>query len=475
MSERGFSGAAVAGAITVSTDYVAQFEADLRAAAAACRDAVFLVQLAHDQQSAAEQSGGHRRASLAEAENEITTAARQLASLAAALSITGDLYSAVERTGAAVVEMLASQLAAVVGFIAVRVGLIALPAMIVAAGQAAALLWLLPESGRTVIIDAATAALQAALPALSEPVVVAVTRALLTVSDDAVLGALGVPPAIVAAVGESGLGLSDVGSAATAALGLAALAGGSGVDPVRVDRVESDLRRGGRGEAVAPPRTIADRVGRIPEPTAPIRIERYTAPDGSVHVEVYLAGTDTGATLGGDRPWDMASNLALIADRPSSSEQAVRAALRAEGVTDQTPIVFTGYSQGGAIATRLAESGDFRTVGLVTVGAPSGAMPIAGNYPAIVIEHREDLVPVLSGVRRDTNAVVVRADGITGEVEAGQALPAHDLDRYITTALRADAHDDSSLQSAIDALPTIPVTTGDAVIYTATRVPPTAR
>jgi pimeloyl-ACP methyl ester carboxylesterase len=188
-------------------------------------------------------------------------------------------------------------------------------------------------------------------------------------------------------------------------------------------------------------------------------------------VEVYIAGTDAHAELGGEQPWDMASNIAIIGRSDASSLQAVRSALAAEGVTADTSIVFTGYSQGGAIATALAESGDYRTTGLVSVGAPSGAMPVRGDYPAIVIEHRDDLVPVLSGIRRESNAVIVRGDAVSVGERPDGPVPAHDLARYLRTAAQADAHDSEALRAAIEALPRVPQS-GVASAYTATRIPP---
>jgi len=184
---------------------------------------------------------------------------------------------------------------------------------------------------------------------------------------------------------------------------------------------------------------------------------------------VYIAGTDAHAALGGEQPWDMASNIALVAEQEASSLQAVRAALAAEGVTPGTSIVFTGYSQGGAIATLLAESGDYATAGLVTIGAPTGGIPVTGAYPAIVIEHRDDLVPVLSGLRRETTAVIVRADALPDVVPPGEALPAHDRDRYRATAERADQLDAPSLTDALARLP-VPEGAGVRTAYTARRI-----
>ena len=231
------------------------------------------------------------------------------------------------------------------------------------------------------------------------------------------------------------------------------------------------------GTVIAAPGSVAERVHRIPDASAPVRVERYEGPDGA-HFEVYIAGTDSTAVLGGAQPWDMASNAALVADQDASSLQAVRSALAAAGATGDSSVVFTGYSQGGAIATRLAESGEWTTAGLVTVGSPSGDLPVLGDYPAIVIEHREDLVPGLSGVRRETEALVVQSEalraGTASAAGATGALAAHDLDRYRATAERVDASTIDELRTRVDALPGSGGggAQGTVLRFTATRIPP---
>jgi hypothetical protein len=362
-----------------------------------------------------------------------------------------------------------AQLAATVGFVAARLGLLIAPALVNAALVTAAAWGLLPQSARDAIAATVGAAADRLSPTLSDPQLVASLRVTLSVLDDAALGAMGLPPPLVAALGETGLGVSGVDSAALAVLGLAAIAGKNGVAPVTVDRVESDYRRGGLAPPTLPPTSLADRVDRVPDPSTPIVIERYSLPDGSWHFEVYIAGTDAQAELGGDRPWDMSSNVALVAEQESSSLQAVRAAMVSVGVTSLSSVTFTGYSQGGAIATALAESGQWNTSGLVTVGAPTGGMPVQGEYPAIVIEHREDLVPVLSGIRRETTAVIVRGDALAADPATGASLPAHDLDRYRATAATSDDHDHALLQSTIAALPS-PSSEGQRFVFTATRI-----
>ncbi len=408
-----------------------------------------------------------RDADLWEAQGSIRRSIEQFTGLVGMVRAAAGLYDAAERSAARAVEALAAQLAAAAGLVLSRLGLLVLPSLLATASRVALVWGLLPDEQKS----ATTRALAPALaPLLSEPGVLAVLRVVLSLADDAALGTVGVPPVLAGVIGESGLGLTGIDTAALAVAGLAALAGASGVDPVRVDRAGSDLRRGGETRPVAAPVSLAERVARIPNAAAPIVIERYTLPDGSRHVEVYIAGTDSHAPLGGEQPWDMASNVAIIGGADASSVQAVRAALAAEGVTSQTSIVFTGYSQGGAIATVLAESGDYRTTGLVTVGAPSGGLPVQGDYPAIVIEHREDLVPILSGIRRDTTAVIVRGDAFGGGAAPEGVLPAHEIERYQRTASAADEHSSAVLRAAIDALPR-PHAAGVQSAYTATRMP----
>lgn len=442
----------------VAADHVVTLASRLERASADCAEVTARIPLVMTADSVT------RSADLMEVDRTVRAAAARFGDLAQLLRLTAGLYVAVERSSAAAIEAVLSQLAAAVGFVAARLGVLLLPGLVNAAATAAAL-WAILPSGTRDAVAADTA--HRLLPSLSHPAVIENIRVALSLLDDAALGAIGVPPTLVAALGEAGAGLSGYESAASAVLGVAALAGVRGTAPVTIVQVGADHRRGDGVTASSPPHTLADRVGRVPEPATPIVIERYRRDDGAAHFEVFIAGTDPHAPLGGDRPWDMLSNVALLAEQPASSRQAVEAAMRAAGVETTSSVVFTGYSQGGAIATVLAESGQWNTAGLVTVGAPTGAIPVTGGYPAIVIEHREDLVPVLSGIRRETTAVVVRGDA--RDVSSGGTLPAHDFDHYLTTARLADVHDNAALQRAISALPPLPEN-GERRAYVATRV-----
>lgn len=453
----------VGGSASVATEHLQLLAGRLRRASAECHEIIVRLPPLRTGDSAA------RDIDLVDTENTVRRVRERLSDLAASLQTAVELYTQTERAAASAVETVMAHLAATVGLVATRLGLVIAPALVNAAITATAVWAVLPPAMRDAASHGVAVALDQVAPVLSDPRFVDTLRHALSFVDDAALGAIGVPPALVAALGETGAALSGIDSAALAVLGLAALAGSSGVDPVRVDRVGADRRRGEGPTASAPPASLADRVGRVPDPATPIVVERYPLPDGTWHFEVYIAGTDSSAELGGDRPWDMASNVALVAEQNASSLQAVRAALSAAGATTSSSVVFTGYSQGGAIATVLAESGLWHTAGLVTVGAPTGGMPVQGHYPAVVIEHREDLVPVLSGIRRETNAVIVRGDALASATGHETALPAHELDRYLATAAAADAHGNAALQAAIAGLPSLS-TNGERMTFTATRI-----
>jgi len=453
----------------VVTDELERLARSLQSAAEQCRVAAMRIPPLRAGDSPA------RDADLGEIQGSIVGSSERLAALACAVRTAIVLYETSERAAAIAIETVAAQVAATVGLLLSRLGVLLLPSLLSAAGRVALVWGLIPSELREVAVQSFAPVAERVLPVLSEPAVLQLLRVMLSGADDAALGVIGVPPALVGVIGETGLGLSGIDTAALTVAGLAALAGASGVDPVRIHRVSSGRaeptqRRGSQIGPVDAPQSLADRVNRIPDPATPIVIERYSMPDGSDHIEVFIAGTDAHAPMGGDRPWDMASNVALIAGEQASSLQAVRAALAAEGVTGDMSVTFTGYSQGGVIAVALAESGDYRTTGLVTVGAPSGGLPVRGDYPAVVIEHRDDLVPVLSGIRRETTAVVVRTDSLLGTERPGGAAPAHALDRYQRTAAQADEFDNDTLREAIDALPQ-PARTGERSTYLAVRIP----
>lgn len=211
--------------------------------------------------------------------------------------------------------------------------------------------------------------------------------------------------------------------------------------------------------------SIAERVGRIPPGETPIRIERFVSADGSFDTDVYIAGTeDWGVGISGGA-FNMRSNLALVGGMSAASMVAVGAAMKQVGVRPGDRVTFVGHSQGGLIATRLAESGQYETTGLVTVGAPLGAFPVTGDYPAVTVSHTDDVVPGLAGHQRPTKAVGIEA---ASGAQLGDVLGAHSRERYLHTAEAADRSPAAAQfgdwsGSARQA---------QASLFTATRLPP---
>lgn len=468
------------GATTVGSEEALLVEEGLRRQAERCRTAAALLRSLDDGR------GDPLVASqLRDAAAEAAGAAERIGSLGEAVRVALDLYSGAETTARSGLEAIASGVTAVLGTLASRVGILLAPSALTAAMVGASVVRLLPAEARESMAAAGQEALQRAARTLGEPGAVELVRWLVTLTDDAALGVMGVPPNLVPILGESGAGLTGVPASATTILGLAALARIHGTLPTAV-HVETPLRGhradGARANTpllvpptgarsgtvpVAAPGGIAERVARIPDAAGPqVRVERYPQPGGD-RFEVYIGGTDPAAVPGGSNPWDMASNVALIAEQEASSQQAAAQALAAAGAGRDSPVVFTGYSQGAAIAVRLAESGLVDTAGLVTIGGPTGSMPVTGEYPAVVIEHRDDPVTGLAGNRRETTATVVT----TTALPAGAAGPfdAHAHERYAATAALVDASPVEGLTALIERFPAGGAA-GAATVYRAERL-----
>ncbi|MGA0848290.1 MAG: hypothetical protein ACO3PY_06785, partial [Pontimonas sp.] len=84
------------------------------------------------------------------------------------------------------------------------------------------------------------------------------------------------------------------------------------------------------------------------------------------------------------------------------------------GVKPGERVTFTGHSQGGIIAARLAESGRYRTTGLLVVGSPTGTLSVKGDYPAIALRHSDDVVPRLGGSDRGSGFLTIERKSGSG-------------------------------------------------------------
>ena len=374
---------------------------------------------------------GGESGDLVSAASALRTAAARAEELAAALQCGAEAYGELERRALAMWR-------SAEGWAAERAGAwlgLLLPLLPAATAGVAGLLLgaLLSPGGLSQAGDGAAEALGPPSRVLTSPTTVALLRSLVLAGDDFASGVLRLPPGTAAVLGERGADL--VGLSGTAAL-LVALATRGGA--LR----EGDVRvRESRRFAVpAAPAGFRDRVDRVPAGRSQIRIERYSFPARPDRFEVFLGGTRAAGLLGGDEPWDMTSNLHGVAGLSPGSLRAAEDAMRSAGVTADSEVVFTGYSQGGLLATELAASGDWTTRGLVTFGAPVGGMELPEGFPVVQVEHTDDLVPAFGGDRSETGPIVVRREAFAGrDVPADVAVPAHRLGEYRSTAELLDA------------------------------------
>lgn len=334
------------------------------------------------------------------------------------------------------------------GFLLPGLALLAAPMLAPSLAGTAVGFMLLSEDRRRLAVSNALDFARSNAGALTDPATVEMVRTVMTSADDAVAGAVRVPFGSAALLGDNGLGVTGISSSAATMAGTAASVGLLRESPVTVRPVSTRTD-------VAPASGAKERIERIPQGDEQVRIDRYSVPGEPDRVEVYIAGTaelGAGATK---EALDMTSNVHAIAGGSAGSQRAVVEALRQAGVGADTPIVFTGYSQGGLVAARLAASGDWNTTGLVTVGAPAGVVAVPSDIAYLAMEHTDDLVPALGGRFEHSDPLVVRRQFADGTVDVGEKLlPAHDLENYVYTAGLVDREPDRRIRDLFARLDT---------------------
>lgn len=289
-------------------------------------------------------------------------------------------------------------------------------------------------------------------------------RSVTMASDEALLGAAGVPVPLATALGA--LGVTGVGLGAAAAVRGGSLVGALTETPVAVAETRT-------AAGSAAPVGYGERLSRIPQAESigdpQVRIEKYEMPDGEQRFEVYVAGTVTFDPVPTTEPWDMTSNISNARGEGSGSYESVRQAMALAGVTAETPVQFTGYSQGGGVVARLAASGDYTTVGLLSFGGPTGQIAIPDTVTTVIVEHRDDIVPALGGSWLNRDAVLVERDVFAGrEIPDDYAVPAHHREYYVETAELMDAARSDQVTRAIGQLDAFAVGATRATTYTYT-------
>ncbi|MEG3616333.1 hypothetical protein [Isoptericola haloaureus] len=297
-----------------------------------------------------------------------------------------------------------------------------------------------------------------------------VLRTVAPVVDEALTG-LGVGVAL-GAPGLSGGDFSVTGGASVLSRAVEAVLG---TRAVLVDAVDpatftggppdrDDRPAGSVAEALARTADLYPHGSGIPGRPAPgpppgtIAVERVTHADGSTSWTVLIPGTQ--ALLSPRNPFDVDTDLDLVARRTADVADGVVRALAAAGAGQGEPVVLVGHSLGGIAAVSLAASPAFRrrhpVGGVVTAGAPTATFRTPPGVPVLHLENTEELVSPLDG--RSSTENPATADRVTvgrdladsrdpaDRAASGGVAAAHSVGTHLRTL--AHARDAGSVQVA---------------------------
>ncbi|MFT2707813.1 hypothetical protein [Clavibacter zhangzhiyongii] len=206
------------------------------------------------------------------------------------------------------------------------------------------------------------------------------------------------------------------------------------------------------------PSTLADLAARVPDPapgSPQMRVEEYRAPDGGRRFVAYLGGMLTLDPRTGREEFGPSSAATALATESGSAVRAAELALREAGATADDEVYVVGYSMGGILARSVGDDPGFHVTHELTFGSPVGQLPLRQGIDGVAVEHTDDPVPALGGIRSSEgdagDDVVVRSRAYDPAAQAGP-LDAHGLDAYRATAQGMDASRSPQLVRARDEL-----------------------
>lgn len=279
---------------------------------------------------------------------------------------------------------------------------------------------------------------------ITSPEFAQVLRHIAADGDEFAGGVAGVPASLLRLLGERGLGILGVESSAVGIMTLGGVAGAFRETPVALERRSTST--GG-----AAPVGVRARLDRVPGGDQ-VRIERYSSPGRAARYAVYVGPTETFSPFAVDEPWDLTSNVAAVAGGDAGSLRAVELAMHDAGITATDEVQVIGFSQGGLIATRVAESPAWNVVGLETHGAPVGGIPLDGAIAGMEVHHSEDFVAALGGHPVPDERLHIERQAFGDEVPTGQVAPAHQRTSYEATADLIDGAQSRTVRDQVAAM-----------------------
>jgi pimeloyl-ACP methyl ester carboxylesterase len=189
-----------------------------------------------------------------------------------------------------------------------------------------------------------------------------------------------------------------------------------------------------------------------------VRVLQVPQRDGSSAWVAVIPGTQAWSPRAGANPFDLTSDVLLLAQRQTllaaGVERALTLAQRDAGRAGRSdPVMLAGHSQGGIVAAALAADDGFRArhrvTHVVTTGAPVARLALPPTVSVLSLEHTQDVVPRLEGrPNADRRSHVTVTRDLRGDPEvAGRAAAAHSTAAYIATAAQADRAGSASLSA----------------------------
>lgn len=161
-----------------------------------------------------------------------------------------------------------------------------------------------------------------------------------------------------------------------------------------------------------------------------VRVEKYPIAGGGSRYIVYIPGTQNLGARNAN-PFDMRSNLQLMAGAGSASSRATDMAIRRAGAGGGDRVMLVGYSQGGMVAAELgklskADRLDYKVDQVVTFGAPVGSNSASALPQTLSVENKADFVPHLDAIDNPKASNWVTLEGIVEK----DPLANHEMESY---------------------------------------------